>query len=138
MAGHLANPHLMPLLAKAFVSTLQSHCTSTIGVGLRKDPLFETHWYGKPGYASKLGGNIEVLNSIPTVKTGLTLCPRYNGKASCCSEEFEQEQSKYFGYFRSFIFPAKAPRCSHRLFGVAREGRHARPPMFGQRRTHGR
>jgi len=77
-----------------------------------KNPLFESHWFGKVGYATRLGGHIQELNSIPTVKTGLKLCPKYNGNSSCCSEEFEREQSRYFNYSRQMIFPAKLQRIA--------------------------
>lgn len=61
-----------------------------------KDPLFETHWFGK--------SDIETLNNFPTVMTKLRLCPVYNRKASCCNPEFEKEQIKYFHYFKDKIF----------------------------------
>jgi len=69
-----------------------------------KDPLFETHWFGKY--------DIHTLNSIPTVKTDLRLCPAYNSMASCCSAEFELEQQRYFDDYRSIIFMSKLVRTT--------------------------
>lgn len=69
-----------------------------------KDPLFETHWFGKY--------DIHTLNSIPTVKTDLSLCPQYNSMASCCSAEFELEQQRYFEDYRSIIFVSKIARTT--------------------------
>jgi len=69
-----------------------------------KDPLFETHWFGKY--------DIHTLNSIPTVKTDLQLCPGYNSMASCCSAEFELEQQRYFDDYRSIIFMSKLVRTT--------------------------
>lgn len=73
-----------------------------------KDPLFQTHWYGKT--------DIAALNSIPTVETTLTLCPQFNFQQTCCSDLFESEQAKYFNFFKKVIFIAKLARVSvHRL-----------------------
>lgn len=69
-----------------------------------KDPLFETHWFGKY--------DIHTLNSIPTVKTDLKMCPEYNSMASCCSTEFELEQQRYFDDYRSIIFMSKLVRTT--------------------------
>lgn len=85
------------------ISALDAQC---------KDPLFESHWFGKVGYATRLGGHIQELNSIPTVKTGLTLCMQYNGKASCCSAEFEREQQRFYDYIKRMVLPAKFQRIT--------------------------
>lgn len=60
-----------------------------------KDPLFETHWAGK--------NDIPTLTSFPTVNTNLRICPAFNERASCCSQSFETEQSKYFAFWRSVL-----------------------------------
>lgn len=80
-----------------------------------KDPLFETHWFGK--------SDIHTLSSIPTVKTDLRLCPQYNSLASCCSEEFELEQMRYFEDYRSIIFAA----------AISRVGKHRQSVLDVQR-----
>lgn len=72
-----------------------------------KDPLFETHWFGK--------SDIQTLSSIPTVKTELRLCPQYNRMDSCCNEEFEIEQQRYFDNYKEIIFVSKLARViTHR------------------------
>jgi len=76
-----------------------------------KDPLFETHWYGK--------FDIHTLQSIPTVITDLVRCPQYNSLASCCSAEFELEQERYFDDYRSIIFVSKIARTTQHRQSVA-------------------
>eukprot|EP00747_Dinoflagellata_sp_TGD_P191692 gnl/TRDRNA2_/TRDRNA2_55423_c0_seq1.p1 gnl/TRDRNA2_/TRDRNA2_55423_c0~~gnl/TRDRNA2_/TRDRNA2_55423_c0_seq1.p1 ORF type:complete len:361 (-),score=80.20 gnl/TRDRNA2_/TRDRNA2_55423_c0_seq1:51-1100(-) len=76
-----------------------------------KNTLFQTHWFGK--------SDIETLNSIPTVKTGLKLCKQFNREASCCSEEFEKEQLTYYNYFRDTIFVGKMARVALHWQSVA-------------------
>lgn len=86
-------------------ATLALYLELTTGLDEQcKDPLFETHWYGKY--------DIHTLNSIPTVKTDLQLCPEYNSLASCCSSEFELEQQRYFDDYRSIIFVSKLVRTT--------------------------
>lgn len=75
-----------------------------------KDPLFELHWQGRIGYTTMEAEQLGSLNGYPTVKNGMTLCPRYNGKASCCNVEFESEQMKFFDHFRKTILPSKIAR----------------------------
>lgn len=60
-----------------------------------KNPLYETHWFGK--------NDIQTLNEFPTVKTNLKLCPAYNEKASCCHQTFESEQKKYFDFWNTML-----------------------------------
>jgi hypothetical protein len=79
-----------------------------------KDPLFETHWFGKY--------DIHTLNNIPTVKTDLNLCPQYNSLASCCSAEFELEQQRYFEDYRSIIFVSKITRTTQHRQSVVDVG----------------
>jgi hypothetical protein len=84
---------LAAAVSAALVRALDDQC---------KDPLFETHWFGKY--------DIQTLNSIPTVKTDLRLCPQYNKKSSCCSGTFELEQLRYFNDYRNIIFVSKLTR----------------------------
>ncbi|CAE8615947.1 unnamed protein product [Polarella glacialis] len=93
---------LLAALIPFLVASLDNQC---------KDPLFSAHWFGQAGSAThEAPGSVKPLNSIPTVKTGLVRCPKYNGQASCCSPDFEQVQLQHFNDFRSMIFPSKLAR----------------------------
>jgi len=63
------------------------------------NPLFETHWFSSDNPSAQLA-------AAPAQLTNLRLCPAYNGVASCCTREFEAEQTKHFEYWRA-IFTAK-------------------------------
>mmetsp|Transcript_31199 Transcript_31199/g.70188 ORF Transcript_31199/g.70188 Transcript_31199/m.70188 type:complete len:323 (+) Transcript_31199:40-1008(+) len=65
------------------------------------DPLFQTHWFGK--------NDIATFSKFPTVISDLKLCPAFNNKASCCRQDFETEQLKYFNFWRQ-IFASKIAR----------------------------
>jgi hypothetical protein len=94
-------------IAVTIVSLLVSH-------GLDnecRNPLFETHWYGKT--------DIPTLNSIPTQQTTLTRCPQFNLEANCCNTALEEEQVKYFNYFKDMIFLAKLVRVGIHNASVA-------------------
>lgn len=71
-----------------------------------RDPLFQTHWYGK--------NDIQTLTAFPTVKTNLKLCPLFNQRASCCHQTFETEQQKYFDFWKMMLMAKFARSDSHR------------------------
>lgn len=99
----LRRPLLRFLLVAAAANALDDQC---------KDPLFESHWAGKVGYATMPGHHTEEMSSIPVVETHLAMCTQFNGKATCCNRAFEQEQIKYFNFYRDMIFPSKLERIA--------------------------
>jgi len=72
-----------------------------------RNPLFETHWAGK--------NDIETLNDFPNVKTNLKKCPAFNDRASCCHQRFENEQLKYFAFWRRSFEQLVLRLNEHRL-----------------------
>lgn len=84
-----------------------------------KDPLFQTHWFGEHGHSTWRGPLLPTLNSMPTVKTGLQLCPKYSGRASCCSTEFEASLGQHFNYYRQLVFPAMFAHVARHRQSVA-------------------
>eukprot|EP00927_Polykrikos_kofoidii_P025006 TRINITY_DN22565_c0_g1_i1.p1 TRINITY_DN22565_c0_g1~~TRINITY_DN22565_c0_g1_i1.p1 ORF type:complete len:343 (+),score=53.08 TRINITY_DN22565_c0_g1_i1:81-1109(+) len=103
-----------------------------------KNPLFQTHWFRTLGQ-STAERDAQALNSMPTVKTGLTACPYYNGKASCCNKQFELAQKRFFGFFRNIVLPSKlALLAAHRLSVLdVRHRFEFEPSSFASKETLG-
>jgi len=89
---------LAAALLAALAAGLDNQCKNT---------LYTTHWYGK--------NDIQTFNSIPSVKTNLKYCPKYNQRASCCHQTFESELQKYFESWRHILAAKLARVQQHKL-----------------------
>jgi len=64
------------------VPATPSNVTSSAATsGNCRNPLFATHWAGK--------SDVRHLEATPTLESGLSICPFYNGQIACCPAGFE-------------------------------------------------